>query len=872
MESENAINKLINKCEIFYDRELITNQPVVVDYLKFMSKQYSMEEKNVSFAFHTGSMVFDIIALVTSVVSCLMYNENSNEDIISSLEIDDMVVYKNERFKWKGLELYSGTTMMVLEKESKKHGNSKQFVPYEKYKHMVGIYNGNSHMTDGRGIANKKTNREDFFSYIYDLPKCEIPSAIDASFVVVSEKNYIDELIKNISIHYDDKIVKLTELVATSYFTSSGEEVVIGKNPTKKESVLKFTSKISTARDIVLSRTGNRTVGLLIMKSSQVSYNDSEFKDLLNRKKLKNIHYMSSYDLELGEAIIKCNQEGAIFACTPSYLKTLQIIQNQKTEICNDLAHQIENLISLDIEELVVKSEITIQNAIDFKKAIIKLKNSNNIEENEKSEFIIKSYSLFQLLITAPFKLQLLDKLIEEGKICQNVYSPRYIINRLRELSEKITECKSETEEIIRVLDKGYKSMYESNEKSRELERIIRKNIKKQILIVVPKEYYIKVIRNSNIFGTKLSNVKYVSANKFDRDLFYDVIVTIGDLHNKKFLLFECVSAPKIYVLNGEYQDIYFKRRREKAILYEKNILNKHKETGFVIDEHKELLLSENDIDFNEDEELNDYIDSLNYIPINVLKKLKYSTNNKNASSEVSYMGKFITGENILFSKYYTAVVYDIEQRNVVEKRVEKIAIGDSIVFTKNDSNTKNIIDTIFEELLKKDKINEVVKDAYDKSFIWKRELRKYKDDNDYTYKEIAEKMSRYGSKYQEQTIRQWMIPESHIIGPQNKEALRNIAKVLNDYQMINNLEDYFESIRVVRKQRRSILKLIEKAINSKLTGRTNSNDEILRIVYANVDKLADIYEVENIHKLGEIINVPVNLVNKPLTREEIEI
>lgn len=303
-----------------------------------------------------------------------------------------------------------------------------------------------------------------------------------------------------------------------------------------------------------------------------------------------------------------------------------------------------------------------------------------------------------------------------------------------------------------------------------------------------------------------------------------------------------------------------------------KNILNKHKETGVVIDEHKELLLSENDIDFNEDEELNDYIDSLNYIPINVLKKLKYSTNNKNASSEVSYMGKFITGENILFSKYYTAVVYDIEQRNVVEKRVEKIAIGDSIVFTKNDSNTKNIIDTIFEELLKKDKINEVVKDAYDKSFIWKRELRKYKDDNDYTYKEIAEKMSRYGSKYQEQTIRQWMIPESHIIGPQNKEALRNIAKVLNDYQMINNLEDYFESIRVVRKQRRSILKLIEKAINSKLTGRTNSNDEILRIVYANVDKLADIYEVENIHKLGEIINVPVNLVNKPLTREEIEI
>ena len=868
MEAKKAINKLINNCDIFYDKEIISNQPVVVDYLKFMSNQYPME-KNISFTLHTGSIAFDIVAIVTSVISSLMYNENSNEDIISSLNKGDMVVYKNERYKWGGLEEFNGTTMMVLEKESKKNENSKIYSPYKLYKHMVSIYNGNSHTTDGRGIRNKKTHREDFFAYIYDLPENEIPSAIDATFVVVSEKSFVDELIKNINIHYEDKIVYLSELVATSYYTSGGEEIIIGKNPTKKEPELKFTSKISTARDIILDKSGNKAVGLLILKTANVVYNNSEFQDLLKRKKLKNVNYMSNYDLELGEKIVKDNQDGAMFACTPSYLRTLQIIKHQNKKIGMNLTRQIENLTSLNIEELNIKSEMTIQEAVEFKKAIIKLKNSN-IEENEKNEFVIKSYSLFQLLTTAPFKLQLLENLLEEGRVYQNIYSPQYILNRLRELSEKIFESKNETEKIISILHNGYMKLYENNARSRELESIIRNNIKKQILIVVPKEYYINILKNSNIFGTKLSNVKYVSANKFDEKNFYDVIITIGDLHNKKFPMFECFSSPKIYVLNSECQKKYFTNRRRKAALFEKKILNKHREKNIVLNEDNVLSTNENRFETFEDDEISEYIDSLNYIPLNTLKNLNYGISNNSGNSEVSYIGKFVTGENIFFSKYYTAVVYDVERRNISEKKIEKISVGDSIVFTKNDNNTKNIIDTIFEELLKTNKISEEVRELYGKSFIWKKKLREYRDYNNYTYKEIAEKMSRYGSKYQEQTIRQWMIPESHIVGPQKKETLIIIARVLNDYQLNNDLDEIFKAITVVRKQRREILKLMDKAINSKLAGKICSNDEVLNIVYANVDKLADIYEVENIQKLDEIINAPANLVNKPLTREEI--
>ena len=876
MEVNNAINKFINECEIFYNEENLSTQTVLVDYLKFMSEQYSSEEKNISFALHTGSLCFDIIVIVTSVISSLAYNKNSNEDIISGLAINDMVVYKNERYKWKGIEDYNGNQMMVLEKENKKYGNSQKYVPFEKFKHMVSIYNGTSHTTDGRGIRKKKTDREDFFSFLYDVPKSEIPSAIDASFAVVLEKDKSEEIVKNVTIHYDrGKVVNLLDLVAASYYTGNGEEIVIGKNPTKKEPVLKFTSKISSARDIVLDKSGNKTIGLLVMSSSKVSFINSEFQDLLNRKSLKYVHYMSNYDLDLGENIVRDYPESSIFACTPSYLKTLVLTDAENKMLGKTLIRQIDNLINLDIEERVIKSEITIKDANLFKKSIIAIKNSN-IDENIKSQFIINAYALFNLFITAPFKLQLLENLIIEEKLHRGVMLPQDRIDKLKELSIQMTRYQSEAELIVNLLTQEYKHIYRENRKSRELESIIREYKNKKILIVVPKAYYIDVLLKSNVFGTRLSNVKYTSVNKFDRNSFYDVIITIGDLHSENFGFFECVSSPKIYILNSEFESNYFFTKRKKATVYEKNIYNKHKEKNFIIDEQVERneLYSDEDTYANmlENDEIDKYIESINYIAPNILASFNSYSDGRGGCSEVSFIGKFSTGESILFSKYYIAVVYDVEQKSVVEKNVDKIEVGDVVVFTKNDNNTKNIVDIIFEELLMQNKISEDGKRAYEKSNFWKRRLREYKDYNCYTYREIAERMSKYGSKYNEQTIRQWIIPESHIVGPRKIESLKDIAELLNDTQLKNNIEEYYNSFKIVRTQRRKILTLIERAINSKLAGTTRDNDEILNIVYNNIDKLSETFEVDKIQKLEETLNIPVNLVNKPLTREEIRV
>ena len=48
--------------------------------------------------------------------------------------------------------------------------------------------------------------------------------------------------------------MNLLDIVPAAYYTSGGEELQFGNNPSKAEPVLKVTSKISSARDLVLDR------------------------------------------------------------------------------------------------------------------------------------------------------------------------------------------------------------------------------------------------------------------------------------------------------------------------------------------------------------------------------------------------------------------------------------------------------------------------------------------------------------------------------------------------------------------------------------------------------------------------------------------
>ena len=230
----------------------------------------------------------------------------------------------------------------------------------------------------------------------------------------------------------------------------------------------------------------------------------------------------------------------------------------------------------------------------------------------------------------------------------------------------------------------------------------------------------------------------------------------------------------------------------------------------------------------------------------------------------------FATGERIFFSKYYTAVVFDYKAGSVTEKAVDKLLPGDFLVFTRRDDYTKNIVDFVYEKLLETGKLSGKVIAASEKTEYWKDVLRRYKMRGNYTYSDIAKKMRKIGSSLQEATIRSWLVEDSHIVGPRDVETMGYIAEVTQDVKILNDINGYFEACRIVRRERRTILELIGKAINNKLSGHIPQEGSVLEVVYNNVDNLSETLELENVIELSESVNVSINLVNKPITEAEV--
>ena len=82
--------------DIYYGDALISKESIIKRYIKFFDNVFVGEKHSVSFALHTGSICFDIISVVAVTLGCLSYNFGTNDDIISGLQIGDMVMYENK--------------------------------------------------------------------------------------------------------------------------------------------------------------------------------------------------------------------------------------------------------------------------------------------------------------------------------------------------------------------------------------------------------------------------------------------------------------------------------------------------------------------------------------------------------------------------------------------------------------------------------------------------------------------------------------------------------------------------------------------------------------------------------------------------------
>jgi hypothetical protein len=868
MTNDQVLFRMTEKCDICFNEMIISKEQIIKTYIDFFASSLSGDGHSVSVALHTGSVCFEIVAFVMAALLCVSLDDTDAELIITSLNDGDKVIYKNQRYRWRGLENIDGQKYLKLEQDGRgKSGPTLSKIPFETNKGLIKPYYGPSDRTDGRGIRRKNNNRADFISHVFGIEAADVPSVTGVSTVIVTERDTFEHIVKGLSISYGtDKSIGLLDIVTAAYYTDSGEEYQYGNNPAKTEPVLKITERISTARDLVLEKTGNKVIGLMVIGSDAISKGKFELVDLFGRKSLKFAHVAFPIDSECTKEIIDIWEGAALFACTKEFLLQNSLPLQEINGLTLNLERQVRNIINSVITSEIIDGGCSWEDLHKAKEALYTIKKSQ-WNEYEKNEFMITAYSLINLFITAVFPIKTMEKVVKSGKLRMGITSPVLRIQRLWELADRAKSVDYHCAYVADFLERLYKSMYYNCLKSNALKRHLESLKDEKIAIVVPKAYYADILHEDGLYQNE--GITIINANSFNNVLRYDKVIAIGDFKGKRFDPLTCKAAADIIVLLYECETYRFKYRKSEAQKFEKKL---NVRTGIDVSDNK-FDIRKNNLEFGGIEEifqaeldLEQYINNISLFDIRKYAVEKTSTGENTSTSEIYAVGRFISGEQILFSKYYTAVIYNPVSGKVVEVGVEDLSPGDLLVFAKRDDYTRNMVDYIYESLQTTGRLSADVLEATEKAAYWKEVLRKYKNKYNLSYRDIAKGLQKFGSTLQEVSIRQWLIEESHIVGPRDEVTLRQVAELTKDDYLLNNTESIFEACRIVRRQRKEILELIGKAITDKLSGYKPPLGSVLQVVYDNVENLSETLELETITLLEEPVTVSINLTNKPLT------
>ncbi|WP_302349003.1 DrmE family protein, partial [uncultured Megasphaera sp.] len=121
--------------------------------------------------------------------------------------------------------------------------------------------------------------------------------------------------------------------------------------------------------------------------------------------------------------------------------------------------------------------------------------------------------------------------------------------------------------------------------------------------------------------------------------------------------------------------------------------------------------------------------------------------------------------------------------------------------------------------------------------------------------------------------IRSWIAPESHVIGPRDKEAYQAIKKIIAPYDGDTTAEAYQKATETVRNIHNIITKKITKILPRVYedTQRGIQEDTLVKkMLQDDLDEFVEVLNLSDIQSLKQSAMIPGNYVNIPLESEEL--
>lgn len=861
--TKDIMAKIINKTDILLNGSVISRDVLLKNFGKFITDIGIREEHSVGVAMHTGSICFDVITVTYAALWCLLHNESNSEELIHALENDEMVLYgntKKERYVYKGFvdgktlkSDYAGKQFIKLLQDS----GTVTYVPQAMWRHIE-PYKGTAKKADGRGIRKKSNVRELFFTNVLEYELSNIPSVIDASIVLVMSRDKADMLIKGITIRFEENEINLLELVTASYFTED-DEYRYGGNTSKNEAVIKVTSKISVARTLLYSRRGNFHLGVFLLDKEIICRGYSELPELMNRKSLGIVLLCMPVDVDSATMLLKEYEDAEVFACTRRYLSD---VSDDQDEVDNPYIKELKEQIHLirnkeNIIEVVQSSPISVENYREIRKHLILLKRDDYTSQ-DKDNFIIQSFSLLNFVLTAIFTIDEFEA--EKSTNALEVDSPFKKLEQITEYQKSFpARLKDIAEEIIRILNDAVSCIKNRNEKREWIAQFLLKERDSRIAIVVPKAYYVPIIQNKLLkYWGNRSRVSVYTMGKYEQSKLYDVLIAVGDIETKAFNVFRCNLACKVISLLYDVEKSRCTYKMNEAEGKERIINSKANHE--MIDD-KQIISESIETEWDNDEEITSYIASIDSL-FNTYQITNGGYRNC-LNAEVIATAVFSDDTKAFFSKRYKGYVFDEATGTVSERSAEELKEGDSLIFTKNTNETKDVVDSILGQLIAEKKISSHTSDAYIESKRWKSALVDYMHQHEMSEREMVEKMLEKGVSVQEATLMIWLDDAAHTVGPRKVGSIISIAEFVEDSQLKEDAVIVYEACREIRRIRRRILEQVGNAIVDKLSGREVPSDSEFAVIYERIDKMAEVKHIDRVSFVEQ--SVPINFINRPL-------
>ena len=870
-----SMKKLIDKCNLFFEGYIISKELLLQNYADFLASNF-VKKHNVAISLHTGSVCFDIVTIVFTAISNIVYNQDNAEDFITSLSVGDMVLYKKIRCRFEGIITIPGESFRraILYSETKRKGHiqsSRDFVK-EDWWNKISPYNGNSTRLNALGIRSDNKKRNDFLVSVLEMDTDEIPAYIEKSSVIVMNRDRSEHIIDNLEIEYDGKRIRITDLIHVSY-CSENEEYSYGGNPGKVEPSLKITNNISTARSLITgSWEGNEdwlhdVIGVSIIGFGAISRARTEVAEIMKRRKLKYVFVSYNIASEDGETLLDEVEGTSVFACTTEYLLNYAAPPTIENLYTLELDKQVDSVINHETRPLPVKTFDCDWDT--YRKVQVALSRLRYSGESLAEDYVPLAHSVINLMITSVFSLKLMETLIEEGVL--GVESPLQRIIRLTEMTELFSgEDKELAQTVLGFLEEGYTKLLSSSPKEIVLFDLLRKNRNKKIAIIVPKAYYAGILYNQKILQYFDDSTKLCisTANKFDYSQQFDIIIAIGAFWGKKFDPFRCRSASIIYVMVSAVEENVFKYRRKLASEIEHKF-NIHAKVPMENIDIQEESYTDGASEEEVTEVIGSAIDVTAYInqiyETRSLDMISTGNGNYTGAAEISHIATCADGGRIFFTKKYRAFVFDSSKENVFETSVEKLSPGDTVIFQTHNSETRDIVITLLDKYLAEYNTADIeLQMAYWRSQHWKEVLKEYKKRNKLSFKSLSKKLEQFGSKKHEVTIQSWLSEDSYIVGPQDSETYVAIAEMTQDPEMKADPHAFCKSCNKIRHVRIGFLKLIAKTIISKYSGKLIEDSDMARVVSENIDEISVLVQIETITSVLDK-KAPINLINRPI-------